>query len=43
MITYACALERAKEYLMDSEISLQITYEGEFSEVWYFAINQRSF
>lgn len=43
MITYACALERAKEYLMDSEIPLQITYEGEFSEGWYFCYQSKDF
>ncbi|QMV65403.1 YrhB domain-containing protein [Pseudomonas berkeleyensis] len=43
MITYACALERAKEYLTDSEIPLQITFEGEFSEGWYFCYQSKDF
>ena len=42
MITYEYALERAKEYLKDSEIALQLTHEGEFSEGWFFAINLKS-
>lgn len=43
MITYACALELAKEYLTDSEIPLQITSEGEFSEGWYFCYQSKEF
>ncbi|HGW5897099.1 TPA: YrhB domain-containing protein [Pseudomonas aeruginosa] len=43
MITYACALKKAKEYLMDSEVPLQITYEGEFSEGWYFCYQSKEF
>lgn len=43
MITYACALKQAKEYLMDSEIPLQITCEGAFSEGWYFCYQSREF
>lgn len=43
MITYALALKRAKEYLIDSEIPLQITHEGEFSEGWYFCYQSKEF
>ena len=43
MVTYAFALERAKEYLKDSEIPLQITYESEFSEGWYFCYQSKVF
>ncbi|VXC34628.1 hypothetical protein PSEUDO8Z_100175 [Pseudomonas sp. 8Z] len=43
MITYACALGRAKEYLADSEVPLQITFEGEFSEGWYFCYQSKEF
>lgn len=43
MITYAYALKKAREYLMDSEIPLGITYEGEFSEGWYFCYQSKEF
>lgn len=43
MVTYAYALELAKEYLKDSEVSLQITHEGEFSEGWYFCYQSKEF
>ncbi|TNF80351.1 hypothetical protein FGE05_21530 [Pseudomonas sp. ICMP22404] len=43
MITYAGALVLAKNYLMDSEIPLQITHEGEFSEGWYFCYQSKEF
>lgn len=43
MITYACALEQAKEYLTDSEIPLQITLRVSFPRGGTFAINQRNF
>jgi hypothetical protein len=39
MITYEYALERAQEYLKDSEIALQLTHEGEFSEGWFFLLS----
>ncbi|EPO8010380.1 YrhB domain-containing protein [Pseudomonas aeruginosa] len=28
---------------MDSEVPLQITYEGEFSEGWYFCCQSKEF
>ncbi|MEA5674290.1 YrhB domain-containing protein [Pseudomonas sp. MH2] len=43
MITYACVLRKAKEYLMDSEIPLQITCQGEFAEGWYFCYQSKEF
>lgn len=43
MITYAHALELAKEYLKDSKVPLQITHEGEFSEGWYFCYQSKEF
>ncbi|MDG9884248.1 YrhB family protein [Pseudomonas sp. GD04058] len=43
MVTYAYALELAKEYLKGSEVPLQITYEGEFSEGWYFCYQSKEF
>lgn len=43
MVTYAYALELAKEYLNDSEVPLQITYEGEFSDGWYFCYQSKEF
>lgn len=43
MVTYEYALARAKEYLMNSEIPLKITYEGEFSEGWYFCYQSKDF
>ncbi|HIQ53904.1 MAG TPA: hypothetical protein EYH51_11670 [Pseudomonas pachastrellae] len=43
MVTFAYALERAKEYLKDSEVPLQITHEGEFSEGWYFCYQSKEF
>lgn len=43
MITYAYALKKAREYLMCSEIPLEITYEGEFSEGWYFCYQSKEF
>lgn len=43
MITYEYALKRAWEYLMDSEVPLQITCEGEFSEGWYFCYQSKEF
>ncbi|HEX8589799.1 YrhB domain-containing protein [Pseudomonas sp.] len=36
MFDYEYALNRAKDYLEDSEIPLQITSEGEFAEGWFF-------
>lgn len=36
MVTYEYALERAKEYLSDSEIPLRITDVGKFSDGWFF-------
>jgi hypothetical protein len=36
MFDYEYALNKAKEYLEDSEIPLQITYKGEFAEGWFF-------
>lgn len=39
MITYEYALERAEEYLKDSEIPLQLTHEGTFSEGWFFLLS----
>lgn len=43
MVTYAYALELAKEYLKDSEVPLQVTYEGEFPEGWYFCYQSKEF
>ena len=42
MFDYEYALNKAKEYLEDSEIPLQITYEGEFAEGWFFCYQQLS-
>lgn len=43
MITYEYALEQAEKYLADSEIPLQITYAGEFSDGWYFCYQSKEF
>ena len=43
MITYEYAFERAKEYLKDSEIALQLTHEGEFSEGWFFCYQSKEY
>lgn len=43
MITYAYASRKAKEYLMDSETPVRITYEGEFAEGWYFCYQSEEF
>lgn len=43
MITYELALIKANDYLINSEIPLQITYEGEFSEGWYFCYQSKEF
>ncbi|WP_439871408.1 YrhB domain-containing protein [Pseudomonas syringae] len=43
MIIYECALEKANEYLKDSEIPLQLTHEGEFSEGWFFCYQSKEF
>lgn len=43
MVTCAWALEQAKEYLKNSEVYFQITYEGEFPEGWYFCYQSKEF
>ena len=43
MVTYEYALERAKEYLSDSEIPLRLTHEGEFSGGWYFCFESEEY
>lgn len=43
MVTYEYALGRAKEYLKESEVSLQITHEGEFSEGWFFCYQSEEY
>ena len=43
MITYESALERAKAYLKDSDIPLQLTCEGEFSEGWFFCYQSKEY
>ncbi|MBX8498224.1 YrhB domain-containing protein [Pseudomonas cichorii] len=43
MIAYEYALQRAKEYLKDSEIPLQLTHEGEFSEGWFFCYQSKEY
>ncbi|MBU6961739.1 YrhB family protein [Pseudomonas sp. CVAP len=43
MITYEYALGRAKEYLKDSEVPLQITHEGEFSGGWFFCYQSEEY
>ncbi|WP_137940473.1 YrhB domain-containing protein [Chitinivorax sp. B] len=43
MITYKYALERAREYLRDSEIPLQLTHEGEFSDGWFFCYQSKEY
>ena len=43
MITYAYALEMAKKYLDDSEVALQLTNEGEFSEGWFFCYQSKEY
>lgn len=36
MIEHEYAISLAREYLEKSDIPLQITYEGEFAEGWFF-------
>jgi hypothetical protein len=43
VFTYEYALERAKEYLSDSDIPLQLTYEGVFSEGWFFCYQSKDY
>lgn len=43
MITYERALERAKAYLKDADIPLQLTHEGEFSEGWFFCYQSKEY
>jgi len=43
MITFEYALERAKEYLKESEIALQLTHEREFSEGWFFCYQSKEY
>lgn len=43
MITHESALERANAYLQDSDIPLQLTHEGEFSEGWFFCYQSKEY
>ncbi|MFK3774466.1 YrhB domain-containing protein [Pseudomonas sp. NPDC089406] len=43
MVTYVEALALAREYLEDSDIPLEIVYEGEFSEGWYFCYQSKEY
>jgi hypothetical protein len=43
MINYDAALKKAYEYLQDSEVPLQITHQGEFSEGWFFCFESKEY
>lgn len=43
MISYSDALVLAIEYIKDSDVPLQITLEGEFSEGWFFCYDSKEF
>lgn len=43
MINYKLALKQAYEYLQDSEVPLQITHQGEFSEGWFFCFESKEY
>ncbi|WP_369990754.1 YrhB domain-containing protein [Pseudomonas xanthosomatis] len=43
MITYIDALVLARDYLEESEIPLEIVYEGEFSEGWFFCYQSKEY
>lgn len=43
MISYSDALVLSIEYIKDSDVPLQITLEGEFSEGWFFCYDSKEF
>jgi len=43
MITFDDALQKAKEYLRDSDIPVVITSQGCFSEGWFFCFQSREY
>lgn len=43
MIEYAQALLLVEGFLNDSEIPLQVCWQGEFSEGWYFCFQSKEY
>lgn len=39
MVNFLEAVEKAKEYLKDTDIPVAITLQGRFSEGWFFVFN----
>lgn len=43
VITFEDAMKKAVHYLQDSEVLLQMTFQGEFSEGWYFCFQSKEY
>lgn len=43
MVNFVEAVEKAKEYLKDTDIPVVITLQGRFSEEWFFCFQSREY
>ncbi|WP_072052726.1 YrhB domain-containing protein [Pantoea anthophila] len=43
MVNFLEAVEKAKEYLKDTDIPVAITLQGRFSEGWFFCFQSREY
>ncbi|MDF7670422.1 ribonuclease domain-containing protein [Orbaceae bacterium ESL0721] len=43
MITFDNAVQKANEYIKDSDIPLVITLQGRFSEGWFFCFQSKEY